>query len=100
MENDKNNIRLSLDEMSNKLNELSKEIRSIRNCSAIKDNWIDSDDVCDSLNITKRTLQRYVKAGLFKSSVIGRRVYFKTPDILNYLEENHKYHDEYARSNK
>lgn len=100
MENEMNNIRMSLEEMSNKINELVKGVRSIINCSTIKETWIDADDVCNSLNISKRTLQKHVKSGLFKSSMIGRRVYFKTPDILSYLEENHKYHDDYARSHE
>ena len=90
---------LSLEEISSKIDALAMGVKSILNCSPIRDTWIDTEDVCSSLNISKRTLQKHVKAGIFKSSTIGRRVYFKAPEILSYLEENHKHHRDYARSN-
>lgn len=48
--------------------------------------WLDNQEVCLMLNITKRTLQTYKSKGLLPYSRLNRKNYFKFSDIQALLE--------------
>jgi hypothetical protein len=51
--------------------------------------WLDNQDVCQLLNISKRTLQTYRDNGTLPYSQIGHKMYYKPEDvehILNHLK--------------
>lgn len=50
------------------------------------DAWIDSDDVCNFLNISQRTLQRLRSSGDISYSILGGKTYYTITDIKRLLE--------------
>ncbi len=55
--------------------------------------WLDNQDVCQLLNISKRTLQTLRDNGRLVYSRIGHKIYYKPDDvqkILPLMEEKHK----------
>ena len=49
--------------------------------------WLDAQDVCLALNISKRALQTYRDNGLIPHSNIGGKFFYKEVDIQQILEE-------------
>ena len=43
--------------------------------------WLDNQDVCQILNITKRTLQTYRENVILPYTMIGHKIYYKTEDV-------------------
>lgn len=55
--------------------------------------WLDNQDVCKLLNISKRTLQTLRDNGTLAYTQISHKVYYKPADvqrILPLIEEKHK----------
>jgi hypothetical protein len=57
-----------------------------------EEQWLDNQEVCLMMNITKRTLQTYKSKGLLPYSRLNRKNYFKLSDIRALLEaeQTHK----------
>ena len=51
--------------------------------------WISSEEVCHLLMISKRTLQSYRDRGILPFAQIGRKIYYKTSDIDDYLDQHY-----------
>jgi len=51
--------------------------------------WLTSDQVCQLLGISKRTLQNYRGNKIIPFSQISRKIYYKAEDINNYLERHY-----------
>ena len=49
--------------------------------------WIDNQEVCQILNISKRTLQTYRDNGTLPYSQIGHKMYYKPEDIERVLNQ-------------
>ena len=47
--------------------------------------WLDNQDVCEILNISKRTLQTYRDNGTLGYTQIGHKIYYRPEDIMNLL---------------
>lgn len=54
---------------------------------ATPEKWLDAQDVCLALNISKRALQTYRDKGLIPHSNIGGKFFYKEVDIQQILEE-------------
>lgn len=52
-----------------------------------KEKWLDNQEVCVMLNISKRTLQTYKDKGLLSYSKLNRKNYFKFSDVQALLKE-------------
>lgn len=48
-------------------------------------NYLDNQDVCLRLNLSKRTLQNYRASGKIPFTRIEKKIYYRTRDIENYL---------------
>lgn len=51
--------------------------------------WLDNQDVCQILNISKRTLQSYRDNGTLPYTQINRKMYYKPQDVeqvINHLK--------------
>lgn len=48
--------------------------------------WLDNQEVCLMMNITKRTLQTYKDKGLLLYSRLNRKNYYKRSDVQALLE--------------
>ncbi|MFI3328691.1 MAG: helix-turn-helix domain-containing protein [Rikenellaceae bacterium] len=52
--------------------------------------WLDNQDVCEILNISKRTLQTYRDSGKLAYSQINHKVFYKAKDVQQLITENKK----------
>ncbi|NOU62289.1 helix-turn-helix domain-containing protein [Marinifilum caeruleilacunae] len=55
----------------------------------LKERWLDNQEVCHVLNISKRTLQTYRDNGLLAFSQYQAKIYYKASDIEKFLESNY-----------
>ena len=56
----------------------------------LNDRWLDIQEACFLLRISKRTLQSYRDNGMLPFSQINGKIYFKAKDIDNHLEKNYR----------
>jgi hypothetical protein len=57
----------------------------------LKEKWLDIQNTCQLLKISKRTLQTYRDNGIISFSQILGKIYFKASDIDKHLETNYHY---------
>jgi hypothetical protein len=84
----------ALDGMKNTIKELLEIIENAtRKYSPIfkEEKWLDNQEVCLMMNITKRTLQTYKDKGLLPYSKLNRKNYYKLSDVQALLEAGHPY---------
>lgn len=55
-----------------------------------KSEWLNNEEVCDLLHISKRTLQTYRDTGTIPYSKIGRKCYYKTSDVERFINQKQK----------
>lgn len=51
--------------------------------------WMDNQDVCETLRISKRTLQVYRDKGLIPFSRIKHKFFYRPEDVLRLLKANY-----------
>lgn len=51
------------------------------------DEWLDNEDLCRLLNVSKRTLQSYRDTGKLPFSQINHKVFYKQKDVKAFLNE-------------
>lgn len=73
----------SLNEIKNKLGEKLKQ-------QPLSETWLDNQDVCTLLHISKRTLQHYRDTGIIPYSQIGAKIYYKASDIEDHLNDHYQ----------
>lgn len=56
-----------------------------------EEKWLDNQEVCLMMNITKRTLQTYKDKGLLPYSKLNRKNYYKRSDIQALLKAGQPY---------
>ncbi|OVE54770.1 MULTISPECIES: helix-turn-helix domain-containing protein [Chryseobacterium] len=56
-----------------------------------EEKWLDNQEVCLMMNITKRTLQTYKDKGMLPYSKLNRKNYFKLSDVQTLLEVGQPY---------
>ena len=73
----------TFEEMKSRFNQFSEHVRQL--CSRYrppeKMNWLDNADVCEKLNVSKRTLQTYRDGGLLAYSQINHKIYYRLEDV-------------------
>ena len=52
------------------------------------DGWIDSQDVCRALGVTKRTLQAYRDKRVLPYSTVGGKFFYREKDVADFV--NHR----------
>ena len=83
-----------LDGMKNELKALLEltENATLKYTSIFKEEkWLDNQEVCLMMNITKRTLQTYKDKGLLPYSKLNRKNYYKISDVQALLEAGQPY---------
>jgi len=55
----------------------------------VRTKWLSSEEVCHLLMISKRTLQSYRDHGTLPFAQIGRKIYYKSSDIEEYLDQHY-----------
>lgn len=81
----------TFDEFRTRFREI--EGRMARLCRSQEDaglkNWMDNQDVCDVLCISKKTLQVYRDKGLLPFTRIKHKMFYKPEDVQNLLESSY-----------
>lgn len=77
----------TFEEMKSRFNQFSEHVRQL--CSWYrppeKMNWLDNADVCEKLNVSKRTLQTYRDGGLLAYSQINHKIYYRLEDVEAFI---------------
>ena len=84
----------ALDGMTNELKALLEltENATMKYISIFKEEkWLDNQEVCLMMKITKRTLQTYKDKGLLPYSKLNRKNYYKLSDVRALLEGGQPY---------
>ena len=79
----------ALDGMKNDLRELLEMTENVvQKYTPIfkEEKWLDNQEVCLMMDITKRTLQTYKDKGLLPYSKLNRKNYYKRSDVQALLE--------------
>lgn len=77
----------TFEEMKERFNKFSEHLQQL--CSRYrppeKMNWLDNADVCEKLNVSKRTLQTYRDSGRLAYSQINHKLYYRLEDVEAFL---------------
>lgn len=73
----------------NQINGLSQKIDENIRKQPLSDVWLDIQETCQLLKISKRTLQAYRDTGILSYSQIGGKIYFKAADIDAHLKNHY-----------
>ena len=60
------------------------------NAYPLKDKWLDIEEVCFLLKVSKRTLQTYRDDNHVPYSIIGKKIYYRASDIEKFLLKNYR----------
>lgn len=76
-------------ELRRQLNTLSSQMQDFQRkvSPPAPDKWMDAQEVCIALSISKRCLQNYRDKGFIPHSNIGGKFYYREADIRQILEE-------------
>lgn len=73
------------------LKSLAAEAQNISNSEDYRlQKWLDNQDVCQILNVSKRTLQNYRDNGTLPFTMIDRKAYYKPVDVELILQHSLK----------
>ncbi|MCF8372106.1 MAG: helix-turn-helix domain-containing protein [Bacteroidales bacterium] len=70
-----------------RLDQIEKKV--LNPSTQLRKEWIDSQEVCEMLHISKRTLQNYRDQKRIPFSSIDGKMYYKYEDISSILEMNY-----------
>jgi hypothetical protein len=85
-----------MEKLSKKLNEIGKDLKTIVNTSEVfgeDEKLLDNQDLCLTLHISKRTLQRYRSECGLPYLKHGQKIYYKTSDVREFIFKNGDYWD-------
>ena len=77
-------------ELVTKIDYLTKQFESKLFMNPLPERWLDIQEACIVLNVSKRTLQTYRDSGVLSFSQIGSKIYYKAADIQQHLEKYYK----------
>ena len=81
----------ALDELTCRLDTLKTKLDSLYvNSGVAPQKWLDIQQVCMRLSISKRTLQNLRDSGVLPSTKMGGKVFYKPEDVENMLLLNYK----------
>ncbi|MCI2228281.1 helix-turn-helix domain-containing protein [Polaribacter sp. MSW13] len=81
--------------MSQDIKDIKARIKLIKyqKVERLKDNWLDNQEVMQTLHISKRTLQTLRTNGTIPYSKIQGKFYYKVSDIEQILQDNYYNHN-------
>jgi len=90
----------SFQRLIDKLDQVHQELVRLQDPKKqLSKEWIDTYDVCHVLNISRRTLTKYLTQGRLPYSKIEGKNFFKLQDVEQFLLENFGKHFD-SRKNK
>jgi len=73
-----------------KMEEIESKLDLQKEKTPLSEKWLDNQDVCQLLHVSKRTLQHYRDAGIIAYSQIGSKIYYRAADIEKHLKNHYK----------
>lgn len=80
--------RQTFEQIKDRLMLFAKQIKKLCTNEHPKDKWIGNQDVCELLNVSKRSLQYYRNCGKLSFSQINNKCYYKVSDVETLLKES------------
>lgn len=77
----------TFDLITDRFENFAKQIKQWCGVDKPDTNWLDNQDVCTLLNISKRTLQYYRNTGKISFSQVNNKCYYKASDIEKLLND-------------
>lgn len=74
--------------LTNRFDAFAKQIKQWCGTEKSGSKWLDNQDVCNLLNISKRTLQYYRNTGKLSFSQISSKCYYKAFDVEKLLNDS------------
>lgn len=78
-------LKQQVEDLSTQIEAVKKKFGSVE-----KEKWMDAQEVCLVLNISKRSLQSYREYGIIPCSFIGRKYVYKESDLARILTQRGK----------
>ena len=78
----------TFEQMKQHFEDFSRLVKNLCGDNQSKEKWLSNDDVCNLLQISKRTLQSYRDNGILSFSQIGRKLYYKVSDVENLINQS------------
>jgi len=75
--------------LADKMDLIEKKLDDRRNANPLTEIWLDIQEACQLLKISKRTLQSYRDNGILAFSQIGGKIYFRASDIESHLNRHY-----------
>ena len=88
---DNENFNKWMEKLSKKLNEIGQNLQSLINTDKVldeNDRLLDNQDLCQLLQASKRSLQRYRSSGTLRYQMLWHKIYYKESDVEDFLK-NH-----------
>ena len=79
----------AFNEIIKKIDGIGTKVEAAIGRPVLGDDWLDIQDTCQILKVSKRTLQSYRDQGLLSFSQIGGKIYFKASDLRAHLEKHY-----------
>lgn len=76
-------------EIIRNINEIKSNLNNKGNNTPLSETWLDIQETCQLLKISKRTLQSYRDNGILPFSQIGGKIYFRAGDIEDHLKKHY-----------
>jgi hypothetical protein len=76
----------TLEQIEQGVKELLAKSRKVQSPKT-REEWMDNQEVCILLNISKRTLQSYRDRGILSFSQIGHKCYYRVKDIEQFVAD-------------
>ena len=76
---------VEIEDLSTQIEAVKKKFGSVE-----KEKWMDAQEVCLVLNISKRSLQSYREYGIIPCSFIGGKYVYKESDLARILTQKGK----------
>jgi len=89
METTGNNMEEFYRKLFDKMDLIDKKLDDHKNTKQLSEIWLDIQEACQSLKISKRTLQSYRDNGILPFSQIGGKIYFRATDIEEHLNRHY-----------
>lgn len=77
-----------LELLRNKISEIDELVNGFGPQPTIESVWIENHHLSKILHLSLRTLQTYREKGTLGSSCIGKKIYYKVPEIIELIETN------------
>jgi excisionase family DNA binding protein len=75
--------------LAEKIDSIEKKLDDYKNAKTLSTDWLDIQEACQVLKISKRTLQSYRDNGILPFSQIGGKIYFRSTDIEEHLNRHY-----------